>query len=262
MRNYMNKKFNILLIFSLLAILLLGSSCSSKKKMTKSSLRDFTASRLIKEVEKNEFDFDKFQAKINVRIETSEKSFTVKGQLRMQKDSIIWTSVSLPLGVEMVRVKITHDSVFFLNRTDKTYLSENIEDFNDISPIISSIKFLQSVLVGNDINLRSGDHYKVKIDDGQYNLSFASELKKVWIDPNLFKITKYYIKDYSESKHKIEIQYSDFVEVNGKFVPTDISLYIHGDDFLKVHIDYSNIVAGENIDFNFSIPRKYERIFK
>ena len=258
----MNKKFNILLIFSLLAILLLGSSCSSKKKMTKTSLRDFTANRLITEVERNEFAFGKFQSKINVKIETSEKNFSVKGQLRMQKDSIIWTSVALPFGMEVVRVKITPDSVFFLNRTDKTFLCEDIEDFNDISPMISSIQFLQSILVGNDINLRSGDNCKVKIDDGQYNLLFSKELKKIWIDPNLFKITKYYIKEQAESKHKIEIQYSDFVDVSGKFIPTDILLNIHGDDYLKVHISYSNISVDEGIEFNFSIPKKYERIYK
>lgn len=259
----MSKRLHFILIISLLALVsFFGTSCSSKKAMTKTSLREFTAGKLIKEVERNEFAFEKIQAKINVKIETSEKNLSVKGQLRMHKDSIIWTSVALPFGMEVVRVKITPDSVFFLNRTEKTFLCEDIEDFNDISPMISSIQFLQSVLVGNDINLRSGDNCKVKIDDGQYNLLFPKELKKIWIDPNIYKITKYYIKEHAESKHKIEIQYSDFVEVSGKFVPTDILLNIHGDDYLKVHISYSNITVDDGIEFNFSIPKKYERIYK
>ena len=99
----MNKKIHILLISIVLSLIFLGTSCSSKKSMTKSSLREFTASRLIKEVEKNEFDFDNFQAKINVKIESSDKNINVKGQLRMKKDSIIWTSISMPLGMEILR---------------------------------------------------------------------------------------------------------------------------------------------------------------
>ena len=273
----MNRKFHILLIFCLLAVSLISTSCSSKKAMTKTSLREFTARNLIAEVEKNNFDFDNFQAKINVKIETNDKNVNVKGQLRMKKDSIVWTSVSLPLGVEVVRVKIQPDSVFFLNRNDKTYLCESIDAFNDISPMITSLEFIQSVLVGNDINLRESDDYKVDINDGQYNLMISKSLKKsikhndedwkvmmkdMWIDPQLFKITKYYIKEYNDSKRKIELQYSDFVEVNEKYIPSKIMIYIHGNDFLKVNINYSNISVGDNIEFNFSIPKKYERLYK
>ena len=277
MRNFMNKKHHILLILCLLAVSFVITSCSSKKAMTKTSLREFTASRLIKEVENNEFDFNNFQAKINVKIETNDKNFNVKGQLRMKKDSIIWTSVSLPLGVEVVRVKISPDSVFFLNRNDKTYLCEDIETFNDISPMLSSIRVIQSVLVGNDINLRESDNYKVEIDDGQYVLLISKKLKKeikhndedwkvmmkdLWIDPNLYKITKYYIKEYNDNKRKIEIQYNDFEEVSGKFIPTDVTINIHGDYYLKANIKYSNISTSDNIDFIFNVPKKYERIYK
>lgn len=274
----MNRKLHILLIICLLATSFVVSSCgTTKKSMTKTSLREFTANKLIKEVENNAFDFDDFQAKINVKIETKDKNVNVKGQLRMKKDSIIWTSVSLPLGLEVIRVKITPDSVFFLNRTDKTYLTENINVFNDISPMVTSLGFIQSVLVGNDINLRESDNYKVQIDNGQYNLLISHKLKKsikqsneywkvilkdIWIDPQLFKITKYNIKEYNDNKRKIDLQYSDFECVNGKYIPTKITMSIHGDLYLKVTINYSNVIVGEDINYIFNIPKKYDRIFR
>jgi len=276
MKNSMNR-IRIILIFSVLTLLFIGTGCSSKKKMTKATLREFTASHLIKEVQENEFDFDSFQAKMNLKIETADKSFSTKGQLRMQKDSIIWTSISAPLGVEVLRMMVTPDSVFMLNRNDKTYLIENISVFNDISPMITTIDFIQAVLIGNDINLRESDNYKISIKDGQYNLLISNELKKsikqsddewkvmlkdIWIDPQLFKITKYYIKEYADSKRKIELEYSDFEEVNGKYIPTKISIDIHGDFLLKAEISYSNIVVGDNIEFIFNVPKKYDRIFK
>lgn len=273
----MNKTFHILLIFSLLAISLFNTSCRSKKNLTKASLREFTASRLIKEVEKNEFDFDYLQAKMNLKIETKEKSFGAKGQLRMKKDSIIWISVSLPLGLEVIRMKVSPDSVYFLNRSEKTYLTENIDVFGDISPMITSVGFLQSLIIGNDINLRESDNYKVDIKDNRYNLQITHKLKKsirqsdeewkvmmkdLWIDPMMYRITKYDIKEFNDNKRKIEIQYADFEEVNEKFIPTKIIINVHGDMTLKAVINLSNITTSKNLDFIFNIPKKYDRIFK
>lgn len=277
MRNYMSRKIHILLIFSLLAAIPFFNSCSTKKSLTKSTLREFTAAKLIKEVEENEFVFDNFQAKMNVKIETKDRNINVKGQLRMKKDSIIWTSISLPMGMEVIRMKVSPDSVFFLNRTEKTYLCENIDVFNDISPLITTIGFMQSVLVGNDINLRESDDYKIQITEGQYNLLISKKLKKsiknndeewkvmlkdIMIDPQMYKITKYHIREYNDNKRKIELEYSDFQEVNGKYIPTKINLDIHGDFYLKASISYSNIVIGENIEYIFNVPKKYERIYK
>ena len=273
----MNRRIVISLVFCTLSMLFVGTGCSSKKSITKASLREFTANRLIKEVEKNNFDFNDIQAKLNVKLEVNDEKHTVKGQLRMKKDSNVWISASLPLGLEIVRLMITDDSVFFLNRNEKTYLAENIMAFSDISPMIASIQFIQSVLVGNDINLRDNDRYKVSIDNNQYNLLISKDLKKsikhsdmdwkvmmkdIWIDPELFKITKYYIKEYNDDKRKIELKYSDFELVGEKYLPTKIDLNIRGDVSLKVSIIYSNITFGDKIEYNFKIPKKYDRIYK
>ena len=278
MKNYMSRKIHILLIFSLITVVpFLSTSCSSKKALTKTTLREFTAAKLIQEVEENQFEFDNFVAKMNMKIETKDRNLNVKGQLRMKKDSIIWTSISMPMGLEVLRIKVTRDSVFFLNRTEKTYLIENIEVFNEISPMITTIGFIQAVLVGNDINLRESDDYKIEISDGQYNLLISKKLKKsiknndenwkvmlkdIWIDPQLFKITKYHIREYNDSKRKIDLQYSDFEEIKGKYLPTEINIDIHGDIYLKAKIEFSNITIEEPLEFNFSIPKKYERIYK
>lgn len=278
MKNYMSRKIHILLIFSLITVVpFLSTSCSSKKALTKTTLREFTAAKLIQEVKENQFEFDNFVAKMNMKIETKDRNLNVKGQLRMKKDSIIWTSISMPMGLEVLRIKVTSDSVFFLNRTEKTYLIENIEVFNEISPMITTIGFIQAVLVGNDINLRESDDYKIEISDGQYNLLISKKLKKsiknndedwkvmlkdIWIDPQLFKITKYHIREYNDSKRKIDLQYSDFEEIKGKYLPTEINIDIHGDVYLKAKIEFSNITIDEPLEFNFSIPKKYERIYK
>ena len=208
----------------------------------------------------------------------ASNSPTLRNQnIRMKKDSLIWTTVSLPLGLEIARFKMSNDSVFFMNRTEKTYFMENIQVLNDISPMITSFDLIQSVLIGNDINLRESDSYKVEINNDEYNLLITNKLKKsikhkdddwkvvmkdICIDPQLYKITKYYIKEYNNSKRKIDVQYSDFQKVNDKYVPTKIMIQIHGDLNLKVNITYSNISVDNDLEYMFNIPKKYDRIFK
>lgn len=272
----MNKKKHILLILSAVVFAIFMTGCSAKKTMTKTNLREFTANRLIQEVEKNQFEYDKLQAKLSAKIEIKNKSHNVKGHLRMEQDSIIWVSISLPVGTELFRAKITSDSVYFINKNDNNYLIESIDVLDKISPMVSSVSFIQSVLVGNDLNLRQGDDYKIQIDNYQYNLMISKKLKKsikhnnddwkvmmkeLWIDPELYKITKYNIKEYNDSKRTIELTYSEFELINDKYIPTKINIKVHGDFNINVTINYSNISLNDKIDFNFKIPKKYERIY-
>ena len=204
MKSFMNKKKRIFLILCAVVFAIFTTGCSAKKTMTKTNLREFTANRLIQEVEKNQFEYDKLQAKLSAKIEIKNKSHNVKGHLRMEHDSIIWVSISLPVGTELFRAKITSDSVYFINKNDNNYLIESIDVLDKISPMVSSVSFIQSVLVGNDLNLRQGDDYKIQIDNYQYNLMISKKLRKsikhnnddwkvmmkeLWIDPELYKIT-------------------------------------------------------------------------
>ena len=143
-----------------LALVLIVSSCSVKKET--SNIRMLSANHIVKEVEDNKFEFDNLEAKFNVNIldEKGRNEMGLKGQLRMQNDSLIWVSVSLKVGIEMARVMITEDSLKFINRSGKTYIAENLDYVNEILPVEASIKFLQDILIGNSNQIRRSDNYK------------------------------------------------------------------------------------------------------
>ena len=42
--------------------------------------------------------------------------------IKNRKDSIIWLSASGPFGIEIIRAQLTPDSIYFVNRINKTYL--------------------------------------------------------------------------------------------------------------------------------------------
>lgn len=253
------------------------NSCSSNKKVAKSDLKLYTVNHLIKKIEDNRFDFNDMQAKMSIKYKNNKSNnLALRGQIRMQKDSVIWISMSLKLGLEMGRIMITPDSVFFINRSNRTYLKENINHFNDIFPFIPSIKFLQSLLIGNDMQINDGNKYNISTENNKYKLVITKNEKKsikhskkedthiliknVWIDPVIFKICKYNVKEFKDKDKKIQFEYSDFVKVDDKYLPTSIIFNIQSDNDIKIEIKYSDILVGDKLDFPFNISDKFKRI--
>lgn len=266
----MNRNPILILRHSSLFLFFLGamlfvSSCSSEKRTTKSSLRSYTANHLMREVDENSFDYDKLQTKLDIKFKDSKNSLGLKGQLRMQKDSVIWLSLSLKVGIEIGRLMITPDSVMFLNRNNKTYLAESLSVFDDKLPIKPTIDFFQNLLVGNDTQIIKGEKYKVTAEDDKYKLETINKLllANIWVMPETFKITKYKIKEHDNDKRKIQLSYSDFKSQgaeNTNLLPSKI-LFELGSNNISLEINYSNTVLNQPVEFPFNVTKKFDRIF-
>ena len=252
MRRFTNRLWLLALGFWLLAL----GSCSTNKNA--SSIRNLSANHIIREVERNQFEFDNFETKFNVKVK-GDNNIGLKGQMRMQNDSIIWISLSLKVGIEVGRMMITEDSVKFINRSNRTYFSESVEGFRSsgIQEFWSSgiLDLLQNLLVGNDINFK--EKYKATIEDNNYKLT--SNKNTFLVTPKTFKVKRQQAT-VNGQQSTVGIDYDNFQEVNGKLLPTKI-IVDAGDIFnLNIEIDYSEIKVGEELEFPFNISKKYNKI--
>ena len=178
---------NRLWLLALGSWLLALGSCSTNKNA--SSIRNLSANHIIREVERNQFEFDNLETKFNVKVK-GDNNIGLKGQMRMQNDSVIWISLSLKLGIEVARVMITDDSVKFMNRTNKTYFSESVESFRDSGMVgfesEVTMDFLQDLLVGSNTLINRNEKYKVTIEDNSYKLT--SDKNTFLVTPKTFKV--------------------------------------------------------------------------
>ena len=247
----------LIVLCSLFSVL---SSCSVNKNT--SSLRNLSANHIIREVEDNRFEFDNLEAKLGIKVK-GDNNIGLKGQLKMQNDSVIWISVSLKLGIEVGRIMITEDSLKFINRSNRTYLTASLNNVSEILPIDASIRFLQDILVGNDSKLKRGDKYKAIAENNRYKLvSNNNEImtRDIWVTPKTFKISQYDIRLLEDDKNKISLLYDNFQEINGRLLPTKITIVANDNFGIDLEIDYSEIKVGEKSDFPFNISKKYDRI--
>ena len=125
------------LFIVLFALLLTASSCASRKKTVAPAPPQ---------------SFEWLTANLSIQAEGNGVAYNdLSGQLRMRKDSLVWVSVTATMGVEVLRAKISNDSIWILNRLEKTYLAEHVDSLDQqIGPLFGlRLPFAQFVLLDN-----------------------------------------------------------------------------------------------------------------
>jgi hypothetical protein len=126
----------IRLTIALLALLLAASSCASRKKTVAPTPPQA---------------FEWMTANLDIQAEGNGMSFdNLSGQLRMRNDSIVWLSVTATMGVEVLRAKVSNDSVWILNRMEKTYLAEPLDSLGAKVGMPLSLPLVQTLLLDNN----------------------------------------------------------------------------------------------------------------
>ena len=121
---------------ALLALLLAATSCASRKKTVAPTPPKA---------------FEWITANLDIQAEGNGMSFdNLSGQLRMRNDSIVWLSVTATMGVEVLRAKVSNDSVWILNRMEKTYLAEPLDSLCAKVGMPLSLPLVQTLLLDNN----------------------------------------------------------------------------------------------------------------
>ena len=133
----------------LLSALLVLASCGSHRKNVAPTEAMLTEA-LIQQVEQNETQWNWFTAKLNIQPESGMIS-NLGGQIRMQRDSVIWVSVMALLGMEAVRIMLTPDSLFVINKLENSYVKESLDMLK--ARFGTDIRFsdIQNMLLGNGL---------------------------------------------------------------------------------------------------------------
>lgn len=263
--------------YLLLAILLITSSCSVQKKTYKAPLKEQGEDYLLAQMKANENHFETFSGKALAIITNNGKKNELKINLRIQKDSLIWVSISAGIGIEAARVILTRDSVLFLNRLEKTYFAGNYEFISQLINAKVDFDIAQAVLTGNDFSWYDYQDLKASVAGSQYHLESAHrrQLKKhnkendlslqviyqsMWLNPNSFKIERIKIKEINKENKKIVADYSQFKEVDGQVLPTQYDITISANHDIIIDATFLKVKLNEELSFPFNIPAKYTEI--
>ena len=264
------------LIFTLVVLVFL-SSCKTPRSVIKEPLKEYGHDFLLERLDENELKFRCFSAKFNTAYRVDKKKIKFKGQTRIKKDSVIWISFSPALGIEMVRLMITSDSIFYINRMDKTYFTGDYDFVNQFLETRIDFDILQSFIIGNDFQFYETTNFRASVDSREYRLSTArrQKMKKhfkkqedeklvliqnIWLDPQTFKISRVNIKEYGKEHKRLAARYGNFIELEEQLFPSHIIFDITAEKKISIDINYSKLTLDKPLNFPFSIPTNYKRI--
>jgi len=279
----MQKTFLLILIV-LLSFTLACRSKRFKKKFTPiaeqsddisdDSLSSANIDSTIAFIYSHELHFRYFSARVNAETTIDKQKTSFSANLRIVKDSLIWATISPALGIEVARVLITPDSVFFINRLNKTFFSGDFKYVNEILKVEANFQMIQAVLLANVYLHYPYDKYGYAILDDKLFLSSLKKRKlkretelnipeilfqELYFTKDSGKLKRIYIQDHKPLR-KFEANYFTYETIEEQSVPVRINIIASADKNASIEMEYSKISLEKSVNTPFNIPSGYERI--
>jgi len=270
------RRSNFLFLFTLLLILA-GSSCKTAKKIVVDAplkLRGADVIQVFDSVMAHEFSFEWLSLKASVEYTAQNETESFDVNLRVRKDSAIWISITPLLGIEAVRVLVTHDNMQILDRVHKTYTVRDFDYLDDFLKARLNYEIIQAVLVGNYFPYLKNEKLKSVYEEDSCTILSTLNKRKLRRamedkDPNkpviqdfwvssAYRITRSRMED-DKLNRSLEATYSNFTEAGNKLMPGNILVTLTASKPVTIKVEYSKITAGEPVSIPFSVPDRYER---
>jgi len=259
----------LVLIGSLVAFL---PSCKTLKPVVFHNLKPMSFDTLFHNLQSHEARFNSISAKVSISYKKKGHSLMpFRAHLRIQKDSLIWVSITPAMGIEVARAELTPDSLKLLNRMKKNYILGDYHLLDSLLHTTVNYSVFQALLVGNDISGYRTLSSKAETDRFGYLLSFQREkensgvklTQKMWLNPINFKIIRQDIKQETPG-HKIKellVYYENYQKVQGQLLPARMKIVINSKPKTEIFLTFKKIDLDKNYGFPFFIPKDYKKLF-
>lgn len=291
----MNRAIKI--IFLAVVLSAAFSACKTTYQVGSEKVKKISDRKIIRNVIKNYLTYNTLSYRFNGEFSDSGKTTSFNGTIRIKKDSLIWVSLSVVLGIELARIQITKDSVYFMNKIKDEYFIREIDYISNSFQVDVNYEILQSIITNQiflyaeedeTINERRVEEVDDEPDPGVYRKTFIADtdsnqyvlktyrkrklkkhikknkpeiiLQTFHVIPEIYKISNVNINELND-KRELDISYSEFSPVDSVMIPYNLVINIKDKQkFVSLNLKYSKINLNTDISFPFTIPEKYKPI--
>lgn len=219
------------------------------------------AANVLKSLEAHKIDFKSFSAKIKVQYEDRNgKQPDFNAFIRMQKDSVIWISISATfLSIEAFRIFITPDTIIILNKLDKTVEYHSFDYIESIAHIPMTFPILQNIIIGNPVYVGDSIVAYRKIANqvmiGTVGKSFKNLLT---ISSNNY-LQKSKLDDLDMNQNRTaDIAYDNYEMNNDLNFATYREISASEKTKVDIRLSFKQYEFNKELSFPFSVPRNYK----
>ena len=196
------------------------------------------------------------------------------GSIKIIRDSLIILSVTPMLGIELMRARITKNEIVVLNRLNKTYYLEGMENihklfgvslsFSEIEKILTNkfFSYPDSLSIVKDYKYSDYEEKEQKFLRFLYsgNVSDTIVYKHSIFIANAEKNYNSFNVDFSNLQKSVKVKYNNFKELNSINFPYLIDFEaLNGNSLTKMNIEFTKIEINKDLNYSFSIPKRYKK---
>ena len=224
----------------------------------------------------NEFETLRLVGSAKYRKGSTSQSF--KLEIRIDHDRLVWVDIADPiLGIKIARAVVYPDSVAFVNRIDKQYLTGKTKDLQKQIGISFGFEELQSILSAN-LLFKLSKEFELYYKEGSYLLSdfdpkpitdpakanrnlSQTVFKQIWVEPTSAKPMLQTLKEPALGKN-YSVAYQNITSENDLIFPKTFEIeYLDGGENLTFTYDIKRLEKNNSsLNFPFNIPSDYDKI--
>lgn len=248
----------------LLLILLVATSCKSKKAVIKTNdMTSLTSKKIIKNHTINAFNQKTLSAKLKTNYTDNKTDVNLTIKLRLEKDKTIWMSAT-KFSFPVAKIIITPKGVKFYEKIKNTYFEG---DFSYLSQLLGAeldFKKFQNLLLGQAILDLKEQKYEASLNGGSHQLKPKKNNINFdilfWINPTSFKLDKQEI-NHLEKQQKFSVFYNAYQELNNQIIPKKIEMIaVDEKKATNIKLDFTSVEINKKLTFPFKIPNGYKKI--
>ncbi len=249
-------------VFVFLLLLVVLASCNRSITLITQN-RDQYNNEILKKIGDNYLKFQTLSTRVKVESSLFDKKNSLKGQVRIKRDSVVWISLNLSSGFPVAKAVFKTDSFMIHDRVNKAYYHGKYEQFSQRFKVPLTFETIQAMLLNELISAGNGAKFDIKeieLDKASaYSIAAYDHLNCMYnylVPKEILKVksTNIIFKDAI-----VDVSYDDYKKEGGNNFAQLLNAVIKTNS--KEHefsIEFSRFQVDKKTKFNFKVPKKYD----
>jgi hypothetical protein len=257
----------------LTVLFLLGYSCKSSKETTTVALQKMTKEERLSSILQSEISYNTLSSNLRFTLKPGKqkKEVTVDAQLRIIRNEAIQFSLRIPiLGSEAFKILITPENVLIVDRLNKQYLLESMENIKAQAPFDFDYYSFEAVLtdrlfIAGKKEITPADYagFGIREDDYLVNIIYTDQ-QAIRYDftgdySNRIQLIR---MDQDKWNSHLQCNYADWgLTSNKRTFPMSMNLKLDvPNDTYRMDLAFKSVEVDSDFTLDYNAPNKYRQI--
>ena len=210
------------------------------------------------------FDFNYLSSSAKLNYQRGNQDVSANAQFRIQKDSIIWASVTVTFGIEVARIKADRTRVQLLDRFNKEYRNLTYEELTQEYGVEVNYDLIEAIVVGNVLFLpASAESVRIEETSFAYDQMEGPFGLTHEIGKSTKRLERLHAYD-STSNGSIQVNYDQFMSVESQLaaqvITADVTSTEGPNKDIHIRIEYNSMIMEDQpLSFPFNVSSSYTR---